>query len=138
MHADRVEIVRRDDAPRRAFGSIADAERGPGDLLRDERVDERGAALKLDEVRPRHVVRARRAAIGSTDGEQPVLVDDERIRTKQNAFDPTEDGGVRADSQGEAPDRQERKAGTAPEHPKTEAQIVEHREPTLAAPLQKR
>src|ERR1700682_2768680 len=55
-HADRIKIVRVDDAAVRALGPVADAERGPRDLLRNEGIDQRAASLKIKKVWPRHVI----------------------------------------------------------------------------------
>ena len=116
-HADRVEVVRRDHAARRALGAIADAERRPRDFLGDERVGERAAALKIDPVGPRHVVPVRaRAAIGAGHRDEAVLIDHERIRPQQDAFDPAEHGGVGADAEREAERREQGKPGIAPQH----------------------
>ena len=43
---------------------------------------------------------------------------------KQNPFDPTEDGGVGANPQGQANDGKKRKAGIAPQHPETKTNIL--------------
>ena len=43
---------------------------------------------------------------------------------KQNSFDPAKDGGAGADSQGQANDGKERKSGIAPQHSKTETNIL--------------
>ena len=47
-----VEIVRGDEQSDRTLGPVADAECGPDDLAGDERVEQRGAPLKIDKVRP--------------------------------------------------------------------------------------
>src|ERR1700737_2282926 len=88
---ERVEIVRRYDAPGRALGPVADAEGGPGDLLRDEGVDLRALLPEVEAVRPGDVVEPGDPARGPSDGEQPVLVVYGGERAEQDSFDPTED-----------------------------------------------
>jgi hypothetical protein len=48
----------------------------------------------------------------------------QRERTQQDSFNPTEDSGIRADSQGQAKDHQQREARTAPHHPEAEAHVL--------------
>jgi hypothetical protein len=64
-------------------------------------------------------------------------VGNERVRAKKDAFDPTEDGSVGADSQGQTKDCQDGKARTAPEHPQAETEILQsgldHGESSLVA-----
>ncbi len=67
-----------------------------------------------------------RPPIQSPDRNQPVLVLHQRKRTQQDPFDPTEDGGGRADSQRQAEDGEYRKARAAPQHPECEAKVVKH------------
>ncbi len=55
---------------------------------------------------------------------QPVLVGDGGVRPEEDAFDPTEDGSVGADAEGEAKNRQERKSRAAAEHSKAEAEVL--------------
>ena len=57
---------------------------------------------------------------------KPFLIDDKRKRPQEDAFDPAEDRGVGADAEREAQDRQNGEARAAPEHAKTESEIVEH------------
>ena len=78
------------------------------------------------------------AAIGAGDREQPLLIDDQRIGTQQDAFDPAEDRGVGADAEREAQDRQEGKAGTAPQHPEPVPKVMNHGSNTLPKPRSKR
>ena len=121
----RVEIIRRDHAARRPLGAVPDAERRAGNFLGDECLDERAVALQIEPVRPRHVGVARRAAVRAGDGEQAILIDDQRIRAQQDALDPAEDRGVGADAEREAEDRQQREARTAQQHPAAEPQVLE-------------
>ena len=53
------------------------------------------------------------------------LVRDRGIRTKLQPFDPTEDGGVGADAERKAQNRKHRKAGAAPQHAETDAEVEE-------------
>ena len=123
MHTDRVEVVRRDDASGRAFGAIADAERGPRDLFGDERIDQRAAAPQVEPVGPRHVLIDRCTALRCRDRVQPVLVGDQRIRTQENPLNPAQDGGVCAHAEREAQDREQREPGTSPQHAKPVSEI---------------
>src|SRR5207244_186300 len=61
MDTDCVEIVGRHHAAGDALCAIAEGQRRSGDLLADERISERAAALEILEVRPRDVVSARSA-----------------------------------------------------------------------------
>ncbi len=67
---------------------------------------------------------AGRRAIGSGNGHHSFLVGDQGERAEQDSFDPTEHGGSCADAQGQAKNRQKRKARTAAEHPEAEANIL--------------
>src|SRR4029077_6332668 len=90
-------------------------------------VKQRATPLQVEEIWPRNQRSASLPARRSAEGEQLLLVGYRRVRTEQNPFDPTEDRGVRADSQGEAKDRQDGKAGTASQHPETEAEVLKRR-----------
>ena len=125
MDSQRLEIVGRHDAARRTLGPLADAEGRPRDPVHDERVEEPAALLEVGEVRPRDIGKAGLRAIRSRDGHQPVLVGHRREWTEQDSFDPTGDRGRGADPQGQAEDRQEGKARTAPEDPESEAEVLE-------------
>ena len=46
------------------------------------------------------------------------------IGAEEDAFDPTEDSGVGADTQSQAKDCEDRKARTAPEHAEPEAEVL--------------
>src|SRR5258708_10737493 len=56
--------------------------------------------------------------------DEPLLVSHKRIRAEQYPFDPTENRGIRADTQRQTKDRQDRKSRTPPQHPQTEAYIL--------------
>src|SRR5205807_10009936 len=45
-------------------------------------------------------------------------------RSDQNSFDPTEDGCVRPDAESQTQNRQRAKTGSAPKHPRAEAQVL--------------
>src|SRR5713226_6834011 len=113
MDADGVKIIRGYDASDSALGAIAEAERGAHDFGHDKGVDERAALLQVEQVGPGDTGRASLAASGSGEGEEPFLMSYERIGTEEDAFDPTENRGIGADSQGQAQNRQDRKPGTA-------------------------
>jgi len=59
------------------------------------------------------------------------------IGAEEDAFDPTEDGGVGADAEGKAQNRQQRKSRAAAQHPQCIAQIqpsgLNHGQPPLFA-----
>ncbi len=127
MHAERVEVIRRHDAAGCAFGPITrDAEGGPDDLLGDERLDQRAPPPEILEVRPGDVGAFRRAPARAAQHEQPVEVCDLRIGTQQNAFDPAEDGSIRADAEREAQNCENGYAGTAAEHANADAEVLPH------------
>src|SRR4029077_12676310 len=105
-----------DDAAGGALGTIADAERSAGNFADEDRFAERAASLKVLEVGPR-----KRGAPGfvrgdPADGDEALLMRDAGVGTQKDSFDPTEDGGVGADSQREAKDGQRGKARAAAEH----------------------
>src|SRR6266404_4264948 len=137
MDPDGIKIVGGHDAPSGALGTVSDAERGTHDFGHDEGVNQNAVPLQIDEIRPGSKGRARFAAGRPGKSEQLLLVGYRRVRTEQNPFDPTEDRGIRADSQGEAKDRQDGKARTAPQHPETEAEVLQcgldHGESSLIA-----
>src|SRR5713226_7668445 len=124
MDTDGIKIIRRDDASCRDLGAVADAEGRAHDFGHDEGVNQSAVPLQIEEIRPGSKGRARFASRRSGKSEQLLLVGYRRVRTEQNPFDPTEDRGVRTDSQGEAKDCQDGKARTAPEHPETEAEVL--------------
>src|SRR5467141_2700183 len=124
MDADGVKIIRGYDASDGAFGAVAEAERDAHDLGDDEGVDERAVFLQVKEVGPGDRGVASLAASGPGDGEKPFLVSDQRVGTEEDSFDPTEHGGVGADSQSEAKDSQDGKAGTAPKHAEADAEVL--------------
>src|SRR6266404_784752 len=126
MDSDGVKIIGRDDASGGDLGTVTDAERGAHDFADDEGVDESGIFLEVEEVGPGDAGRVGFAASGSGKREELFLVSYERVGAKQDSFDPTEDGGVGADSQGEAENRENRKAGTAPEHAEADAEVLKN------------
>jgi hypothetical protein len=54
------------------------------------------------------------------------LVGDKWERTQQDSLDPTENRSGCADPEGKAEDREQGESGTAPEHPKSEAEVLQH------------
>jgi hypothetical protein len=48
----RVKIIRRDHVPGHALGPFVDAERGPHNLVLDQRVDQRAIPPKINEIGP--------------------------------------------------------------------------------------
>ena len=64
-------------------------------------------------------------ARGAADRDQALLVRDRGIGAEQDAFDPAEDGGVGADAQRQAQNRQQRKSRAAAEQAETEANILQ-------------
>jgi hypothetical protein len=85
--------------------------------------------LHVEPVRPRHAGVVRAPATRGGDRIQPILTDDERVGTQQDAFDPAEDRRVRADSEREAQNRQQRESRVAQEQAggvrRVAAEIVE-------------
>jgi len=67
------------------------------------------------------------AAGSAAKRKHPVLMRDQRVRTNQNSFDPTEDGGIGADPERQTEDCKKRKAGTAPKHSEAEAKVLQKR-----------
>src|SRR5205823_3774287 len=125
------EIVRGDHAAGRALGTVADAERRARDLLGDERLNQGAVARQILEVGPRHVVGAGGATTRAGHREEPVLVRDEREWTQEDPLDPAEDGGVGADAERQAQDRQERKSRAPPKHAEAVPKILNHGVMTL-------
>src|SRR5262249_46473987 len=123
-HADAIKIIRGDHAAHRPFSAIADAKCSSGDLFRNPRIDQGGISLKVQEVGPGDVVAIVGGAIDTRNSDQSVLIDDERVGTKENSFDPAEYGSIGADPQGQAQNREERKAGVSPENAQAEAKIL--------------
>jgi hypothetical protein len=124
MDAEYLEIVGGYDAPSGAIGPIADAERGSGDVLGEERLGQRAVPPKILKVGPGDLGPS--VAIDPRDRDQPVLVDYSWKRPQQNSFDPTENRCCRADPEGQAEDSENRKARIASEHSDSEAKILKH------------
>src|SRR6266852_5801891 len=124
MDTDGVKIICGNDASSGDLGTVADAEGGAHDFGDDERVDERASFLQVEQVGPGSIVGAGFAARGSGEGGQLFLVGYQRVRAKENSFDPTKNRGIGADSQGEAKDSQDGKARAAAEHAKADAEIL--------------
>jgi hypothetical protein len=57
----------------------------------------------------------------------PVLVWHQWIGPYQNSFDPTKNGGICADAQGQAKDSQNGKPGAAPKHSEAKAKVLKKR-----------
>src|SRR5258708_3541454 len=121
MDTDGVKIICGDDAARGDLSAVADAEGCAGDFGDDERVDERATFLQVEQFGPGNIVRANFAACGSGEGSQLFLVGYQRIGAEEDAFDPTENRGVGADTQCEAKDGQCGKARVAADQPKADA-----------------
>src|ERR1700674_5764522 len=124
MHPERMEVIRRYDAPGHALRPVADAQRSPGDLLSDERVEQRAAPPKIVEVRPGDFAEAGRPASRSCERKDRLLVGNGRVRAEQDSFDPTVNSGIGADPQGQAKNREKRKARAAPEHPEAKTEVL--------------
>src|SRR5882762_10306444 len=127
MDADGVKIIGGDNAASGDLSAVADAEGSARDFGDDERVDERATFLQVEQFRPGDIVGAGFAARGSGEGSQLFLVRYERVGTEEDAFDPTENRGVGADSEGETKDGQGGKARAAAEHAKADAEILPQR-----------
>ena len=67
----------------------------------------------------------RLAACCPAKGEHSVLVRNHRVRANQNSFDPAKDCCISADAERKTKDRENGKAGAAPEHAGTETKILE-------------
>src|SRR5258708_4074526 len=98
MHPDCIKIVRRYDAPRRAFGPLADAQSGPSNLGHKKRVNLRAVLLQIEKIWPGNVISFGPAAHRCGDSHQPLLVDYGRVRTEQNPFDPTKHSCIGANA----------------------------------------
>src|SRR5712672_2447766 len=127
MDTDGVKIICGDDAASGDLSAVADAEGCAGDFGDDERVDERTTFLQVEQFGPGNIVGTDFAARGSGEGSQLFLVRYQRVGTEEDAFDPTEDRGVGADSKGEAKDGQGGKARATTEHAKADAEILPYR-----------
>src|SRR6516164_4418729 len=85
MNADRVEIVRRDNASRNDFGVISNVYRAAVNRGDKRIVAERAIPAQVLEVRPGKKVSPILSLYRSADGEQPVLMRDERVRAEENS-----------------------------------------------------
>src|SRR5262249_5726760 len=127
LYAERIEVIRRDDAARYALGFlIHESERRAVDPVRDERLNRRSAPLEVLEVRPRNVSALRPFRHRAGDDEDAVLVAHQRIRAEHDTFDPAEDRGGRADSEGEAENRHTGESKIPSQKPQTEPDVLEH------------
>src|SRR5215472_5078899 len=126
-HSDGVKIVRRYDASCRDVGTLADVEGTSGDFGHEKRFEQGAVSLQVEEIRPGNRSAAWLAAIGSAQCEQPLLMRHERVRAEQDAFHPTENGGIGANAKREAKNREQRKARTAAEHAEAEPKILRNR-----------
>src|SRR5437016_347944 len=103
MYAHRIEVVRGNHTSGKTLGPIAaGAQSGADDFFGDERINQRATSAEVQEVRPGYVGSFRGPRNGAAEDQQFVLVDDERIGPEQDAFDPTVDGGICADTDREA------------------------------------
>src|SRR5262249_29543645 len=124
FHPERIEIIGRDDATRRAFGTIADAQGRPRDFINDERLEQRGSLFVIEELGIGQAGISSVAARCSIQRKHSVLVRNKGIRANQNSFDPAQYRSVRSDSEGKTKNRKNGKAGTAPKHSEPEAKIL--------------
>src|ERR1700690_777529 len=97
-HAERVEIIRGNNASHRALRPAADAERASRDLGHEDRVEECAAPLKIQKVWPRKSGWPGFTARCAGESKKPFLMHNRRIRTEQQPFHPTEHGRIRADA----------------------------------------
>src|SRR5713226_1813376 len=124
MDANGVKIIRGYDASDGALGAIAEAERGAHDFGHDEGVDEGAAFLQVEDVGPGDIGRASFTASSSRDCEESFLVNHKGVGAEENSFDPTEDGGIGANSKSEAEDGEDGKAGAAAENAEADAEVL--------------
>src|SRR5262249_21825110 len=85
---------------------------------------ERAVFLEVVEIGPGKRSSSGFTARSPADGDQPFLVADRGVRAEEDAFDPTEDGGVGADAECEAKNRREGKARVAAQYSKGEAEVL--------------
>ena len=100
--AERLEVVCRNNAAGSALGTVADRERGPENPIRDQSIKQRAVLLEIQEVRPGETGAA--VPVGSSEGDHPILIPDERIRAQQDSFDPAEHRGGCANAECETED----------------------------------
>ena len=123
MDSQCFEIVGGHDAGCFAVSSIADGQCSAHDAVHDERVEQCAVPLEIDEVGPGDIVAAAHHT-RSGDGHHSFLVNDKRKRAEQDSFNPTEDGGVGADAESQAKNREAGKTRIATEHAETEAEVL--------------
>src|SRR5690242_6674223 len=123
MNSQGFEIIRRDNASRHNLRAVANTERGPRNLAYKERVKQFAVPLKIEEIGPRKPgpVGLRR----SRQGYQPFLMRYHRVEAKQKSFHPTENRGIRANTQSQAEDRQNSEPRTAAQHSQRKPKILE-------------
>src|SRR5579864_846111 len=102
--SERRKIICRNDAACGSLCTVADIECRPGDLADDEGIDQLGISLQVEEVGVRNIVDIILAANCLAQSDQTVLVPYHREGTKQNAFDPAENRGVRTNAESQAND----------------------------------
>jgi len=124
LDAERVEVIRGDDAAGGALRAIADGERGAEEPIGDEGLGEVGVPAQILEIRPGDS--CARAAMDGRHRDHPVLIGHGREGAQQNSFDPTEDRCSRADSQRQTENGKEGNTRTAPQHPECEPQVLKH------------
>ena len=79
FYSERVEIICRDNSPRRAFSAIADAQRRARNSIDDERLKERGILFVIEEFGIRQPSESIFTARCGVQREHAVLVYDQRI-----------------------------------------------------------
>src|SRR5579864_6576956 len=122
--SERRKIICGNDAARSSLCAVTNIECRPGDLADDEGIDQLGISLQVEEVRVRNVVDIVLAANGLAQSHQAVLVPYHREGTEQNAFNPAENRGVRADPESQAQNYYKRKARAAAKHANPESKIA--------------
>src|SRR5262249_12112766 len=123
-HAKRIEVVWRHQTADRAFGAIANTQSRRDQLIEDERFYQRALLLEINAIGIGKLIWSGGAARRSDKGKHSFLVDDGRIRMKQNSFSPAQNGGVGADSECQTKNGQDREGGVAPESAEAEAHIL--------------
>src|ERR1051326_5092664 len=86
---------------------------------------QRAVPAQVEEVPPRQKVRPTVTRYRSGQCEEPFLMCDQRIRTKQDPFQPTEDGSIRANAHRQAQNRQHRKSWAAEQLPKAVTYVLD-------------
>src|SRR5262249_11931626 len=119
-HAKRIEVVWRHQTADRAFGAIANTQRRRDQLIEDEGFYQRALLLEINAIGIGKLIWSGGAARRSDKGEHSFLVNDSRIRMKQDSFSPAQNGGVGADSECQTKNGQEREARGAAEIAQTQ------------------